>query len=187
MSDARTQEFIASFESVAGKAHQVSITADAAGIVAGVLAETGATCVAMAQLPEDLAASIRAHCQEHGVELLEEPYDSATLPGALDRAQVGITGIEFAIAQTGTLVEVALNDATRLVSSLPRTHIGIVPAGEMVPTLLEAAPRMREVLDAHDRNVVLSFLSGPSRTGDIELILTLGVHGPEQAHAILLG
>jgi len=74
----------------------------------------------------------------------------------------------------------------RLASSLPDTHIGIVYASTLVPRLIDAAPKMREIFTAYPNNVTVSFISGPSRTGDIELILTLGVHGPEAAHAIII-
>jgi L-lactate dehydrogenase complex protein LldG len=117
---------------------------------------------------------------------MRPPYTGDALPSEIDSAAVGATGIEFAIAETGTLVEVSRNDATRLVSALPRTHVGVVSAREFVPGLFDAAPRMRGILRDNPRDCVISFLSGPSRTGDIELRLTLGVHGPEEAHALIL-
>ena len=84
------------------------------------------------------------------------------------------------------VVEVSRNDSTRLVSGLPRTHVGVVSERQFVRGLFDAAPRMREILNANPRDCVISFLSGPSRTGDIELRLTLGVHGPENAHVLIL-
>ena len=103
-----------------------------------------------------------------------------------DRAEVGVTAAEFAIAETGTMVEVAENDANRLVSSLPRIHVCLVRTDALIGTLSDAAPLLREVFALHDKNCVVSFISGPSRTGDIEMKLTLGVHGPEFAHAVLV-
>jgi L-lactate dehydrogenase complex protein LldG len=108
------------------------------------------------------------------------------MPDAIAAAEVGITGIAFGIAQTGTLVEVSTNDAVRLVSALPRTYIGVLRRRDIVDRYTDAAARVRSIVALHDRHLVISFISGPSRTGDIELKLTLGVHGPEQAHAVII-
>ena len=154
------------------------------GIVRKVVAEKGASCLALANLPDGLERSrLRVEVPRSACcrTVRREP-----LPGAIDRAHVGITGIVFGIAQTGTLVEVATNDATRLLSALPRTHIGVVRASELVEHYDDAAPRIRAIFNDNPANCVISFLSGPSRTGDIELKLTLGVHGPESAHAIII-
>jgi L-lactate dehydrogenase complex protein LldG len=92
----------------------------------------------------------------------------------------------FAIAETGTLVEFTTNDATRLVSTLPRVHIGVCRADAIVETLKDAAVLMRDFYTENPKGAVVTFISGPSRTGDIEMRLTLGVHGPEVAHAVVL-
>jgi len=118
--------------------------------------------------------------------VLKEPYAAQGLPDAIDSAQVGVTGIAFAIAQSGTLVEVAVNDAVRLVSALPRTYIGVVRKSTILDRFDEAAAEVRRISARHDGNLTISFISGPSRTGDIEMKLTLGVHGPEKAHAVII-
>lgn len=104
----------------------------------------------------------------------------------LDKTPIGVTAAAFAIAQTGTLAELVRDDSHRLVSALPRTHIGVVYARDIVDTLRGSAQRLREVMAEGHPNVAVSFISGPSRTGDIEMILTLGVHGPEIAHAVII-
>lgn len=180
------ETFCESFRNVSGVPHLAGSLAEAAGIVAEILRESGAKCVALAQIPDSLATRVAEHCAASGIELLQPPYDAATLPNALDKVNVGITGLEFGIAESGTMVELALNDAVRLVSAMPRTYIGILQAETIVPRLMDAAPRLREYFLSNDKHVTVSFISGPSRTGDIEMILTLGVHGPEHAHCILL-
>ena len=185
-SPAVVERFTNAYEKVSGVAHVARSAADVPGIVTAIAVERGAACVALANLPDGLDEGIARACAEAGLRVLREPYDAATLPGLIDQANVGVTGMAFAIAQTGTLVEAATNDATRLVSALPRTHIGVVRAADLVAQYDDAAPRLRAIFDAHPGNCVVSFLSGPSRTGDIELKLTLGVHGPESAHAIVV-
>lgn len=182
-----TETFVESFDAVRGIAHAVPNTEHAVDTMLQIVREADATCVAIAALPLDLTSALKTALEAAGVEVLGPDYNTDSLPLALDRPTIGITGMAFGIAQTGTLAEVCTDDAVRLVSGLPRTHIGVVWASEIVPTLHDAAPRLRALLQAHDRNVTVSFISGPSRTGDIELILTLGVHGPEIAHAIIIG
>lgn len=178
--------FTERYRALAGFAHVVHNPAEAGAKAGQILREAGATLAAMAELPEDLAAPIAQTLAAIGIDCDAGPFPSIDLPGRIDRASAGITGAAFAIAQSGTLVEVATNDAVRLMSSLPRTHIGIVHARDIVPSFEDAAPRLREIFDAHGGGCTVSFISGPSRTGDIELKLTLGVHGPEIAHAIVI-
>ncbi len=177
--------FAECFEQLAGVAHTVSSENDAARAILSVIKAKKARCVALAGLPPSLMAAIEKGCD--GIDVLKPPFAAASLPDAIDKADVGVTGIEFAIAQSGTLVETATDDAVRLVSSLPRTYIGVVRAESIVDRFDEGAARLRQIVQEHDENLVISFISGPSRTGDIELKLTLGVHGPEDAHAVIIG
>ncbi len=93
------------------------------------------------------------------------------------RCDVGITSCNFAIAETGTLVMCAQPGQERVASLLPPTHIAIVEKRQIVPDLIDAIrllhPNGTESLPS---NVTL--ITGPSKTGDIELQLTTGVHGP---------
>lgn len=187
MPDTLIQTFKARFETLRGTVHLVSDWAAAAETILSILRATAAKRIALATLPEALRETLLDACSGEDIEVLKPPYAHETLPEAIDGADVGVTEAIFAIAQSGTLVEVALDDAERLVSALPKVHIGLVAAAEFVPLLQDAAPRLRSCFQEHDRNCVVSFISGPSRTGDIEMILTLGVHGPGEAHAIVVG
>ncbi len=178
--------FAERYHALAGIAHVVQNPAEAGALAGQILLEAGATLAAMAGLPEDLVDPVVRGLAGAGIDCDSGPFPSVELPGRIDRASAGITGATFAIAQSGTLVEIATNDAVRLVSSLPRTHIGIVRARDIVPRFEDAAPRLREIFNANGNGCTVSFISGPSRTGDIELKLTLGVHGPEIAHAIVI-
>lgn len=179
-----TYDFASCFEKLSGFAHKVGSLEAAAEKISEICRSQKVSCIALANLPDDLVAGIENHCPE--VKILKEPYASETLPLAIDEAQIGVTGMEFGIAQSGTMVEVSTNDAVRLVSSLPRTHIGVIHQRDILDTYFASSSRIREILLNHDANVVVSFISGPSRTGDIELKLTLGVHGPEEAHAVII-
>lgn len=183
--DTLIDRFKMKFEALKGHVHLVTSWAEAAEKAGAICQGAKAGRVAVAEAPAPFQEALEGWCKKNRTDLLKPPFASESLPGAIDAAEVGITSMDFAIARTGTLVEVALNDATRLVSSLPRTHIGLVSARDMVDELDAAAPRLREIFAEHSENCVVSFLSGPSRTGDIEMRLTLGVHGPASAHAIV--
>lgn len=177
--------FADTFTKLSGVAHSVSTEASAADTIVSVFKAKKAHCVALAGLSESLVHEIVKRCD--GITVLEPPYAADTLPGAIDDADVGVTGIDFAIAQSGTLVEASTDDVVRLISGLPRTYIGVLQAEDIIDKYDDGAARVRQIVQQHHENLVISFISGPSRTGDIELKLTLGVHGPEDAHAVIIG
>lgn len=184
MSQSLAETFKAAFEAVSGHAYIVENDAEAARTIADIVKNTAPARIAFAELPEAFIDAAAALCGD--VEVLRPPFASATAIAEIDQVGVGITGANFGIAETGTLAEVVFDDASRLCSSLPRTHIGVVRARDLVATLRGSAERMTRLYQDHPENIMISYISGPSRTGDIEMILTLGVHGPEYAHAILI-
>lgn len=97
---------------------------------------------------------------------------------------VGITGVFCAVAETGTLVVLSGAGTPATVSLLPETHVAIVPAARIVPGMEEAFERIRAECGALPRAV--NFISGPSRTGDIEQTLVLGAHGPYRVHIVVV-
>ena len=172
------------FTDLSGVAHAVPDEGGAAEAIVSVFKSKNARCVALAGLPASLTDKIEDRCE--GITVLKPPYAADDLPDAIDGADVGVTGIDFAIAQSGTLVEISTDDVVRLISGLPRTYIGVLQAKDIIDKFDDGAARVRQVAQQHDENLVISFISGPSRTGDIELKLTLGVHGPEDAHAVII-
>ena len=97
---------------------------------------------------------------------------------------VGVTEVFCAIAETGTLMTLSGAQTPPVTSLLPETHIAVVRASQIVPCLEEAWQRLREMPDYPPRAV--NFISGPSRTADIEQTLTFGAHGPYRVHVILV-
>ncbi len=97
---------------------------------------------------------------------------------------VGITGAFCAVAETGTLVVLSGPDTPATASLLPETHIALVPVSRIVPGMEEAFALIRAECGELPRAV--NFISGPSRTGDIEQTLVLGAHGPYRVHIVLL-
>jgi L-lactate dehydrogenase complex protein LldG len=104
--------------------------------------------------------------------------------GAVDADLVGITGCLCAIAETGTLMLLSGPDTPASVSLLPETHIAIVAASRIVAGMEEAWKLARAECSELPRAV--NFISGPSRTGDIEQTIVLGAHGPYRVHVVVV-
>jgi L-lactate dehydrogenase complex protein LldG len=186
MNEEILRQFQQKHESLAGIIHQVSGTTAAADQVISILQEKKAAKVAMGMLPEELSSALELRCAEAGVELLKPPFNHAEMPGALGSVQVGISWAAFAIAETGAIVEFTTDDSHRLVSALPQVHIAVFRAADIMETLEEAAAPIRNFYQENPLNANVSFISGPSRTGDIEMRLILGVHGPAETHAVII-
>jgi L-lactate dehydrogenase complex protein LldG len=104
--------------------------------------------------------------------------------GARDADLVGITGCFCAVAETGTLMLCSSPDTPAAVSLLPETHIAIVHAARILPYMEDAWALARKELGTLPRAV--NFISGPSRTGDIEQTIVLGAHGPYRVHLVIV-
>ena len=90
-------------------------------------------------------------------------------------SKVGISQLDWAMASTGSLVQDAAPVERRLVSTLPPIHIAIVETNCLLPDMPAVFSRIRP-----EQTNYISFITGPSRTADIERVLTIGVHGPEK-------
>jgi L-lactate dehydrogenase complex protein LldG len=105
--------------------------------------------------------------------------------GARDADLVGITGCFCAVAETGTLMMCSGADTPPAASLLPETHIAVVPRQHIVADMEAAWAEARRELSAWPRAV--NFVSGPSRTADIEQTIVLGAHGPYRVHLLIVG
>lgn len=90
-------------------------------------------------------------------------------------ARVGVSEADFAVADTGTLAQAADAVEGRLVSMLPPLHVALVPTARLVPDLGALFARLSPAQTRY-----LALITGPSRTADIERVLTIGVHGPKR-------
>lgn len=104
---------------------------------------------------------------------------------AREEDPVGISGAFCAIAETGTLVLLSGPQTPASVSLVPETHVAVVLASRIVADMEQAFALLREERGVPPRAV--NFVSGPSRTADIEQTVILGAHGPYRVHLILVG
>ncbi|HET7700303.1 MAG TPA: LUD domain-containing protein, partial [Candidatus Limnocylindria bacterium] len=105
------------------------------------------------------------------------------------RADVGITGGNVLIAETGTLVLVTNEGNADLATTLPATHIAVVGIEKIVPTLDDAVAVLKLLARSATGQKISTytqFITGPSRSADIELKTEIGVHGPKELHFVLI-
>jgi L-lactate dehydrogenase complex protein LldG len=98
---------------------------------------------------------------------------------------VGVTGAFCGLAETGTLMLLSGPGSPASVSLLPETHVAVLPTARIVPHMEDGWDLARKELHTLPRAV--NFVSGPSRTADIEQTLVLGAHGPYRVHIVLIG
>jgi L-lactate utilization protein LutC len=108
---------------------------------------------------------------------------------AMADADLAITGADYAVAETGSVVVLPRRGLSRLVSVLPPVHVALVRPQEVVATLDDVflLRRLEYYRNGGDMGSYLNFITGPSRTADIEQTLVVGVHGPREVHLVLLG
>jgi len=90
-------------------------------------------------------------------------------------SKVGISQLDWAISGTGTLVQDAAAVEKRLVSTLPAIHVAVLGTERILADMGSVLEKLRP-----EQINYISFITGPSRTADIERVLTIGVHGPER-------
>jgi L-lactate dehydrogenase complex protein LldG len=189
------EAFRREFEGVAGAFHRVASIDLVPAVVSRIAHERRAHEIVTwhpAALGADLAPALGAR----GLDVHQmpggEPVGAAErerLRAVAARADLGLTGVDLAIAETGTLALVSGAGRPRSTSLLPPCHIAVFDATALVESLrqvgvfLEAWHRDGQ---APSGGASINFITGPSRTADIELTLTRGVHGPKEVHAIFV-
>ena len=102
-----------------------------------------------------------------------------------EQAAAGVTGANFAIAETGTIALESTDEQVRLATTLPTRHFVLLDPRKIVADGQAAIPYVRKLHEQAPRNF-LAYITGPSRTADIERVLTIGVHGPKELHILLM-
>ncbi len=103
-------------------------------------------------------------------------------------ADLGITGVDYAIAETGTVVVLPRRGVSRVTSLLPPVHVALVKPSQTLEGLddLYLIRRAAYLRDGVDAGPYMNFITGPSRTADIEQTLVIGAHGPRETHMVIL-
>jgi L-lactate dehydrogenase complex protein LldG len=171
----RVELFVEQFEKLNGKPVRVRSRKEAAATVRDLM--NGHTAV----------ASNAPFLRECGIVDLPGVQTGITsrdeLRAACAKADFGITGAHYALADTGTFVMIASPQEARLISLLPPVHIGVIPDTAILPDLDELFTQCPAPAETSSSMVLIT---GPSRTADIEQILVRGVHGPGEIYAVIV-
>jgi L-lactate dehydrogenase complex protein LldG len=128
---------------------------------------------------------------ERAMSALSEQFELQPIDGLsrddLFACDAGITTAQLGIAETGTLVLQSARERHRLLSLVPPVHIALLSADDICNSLLDVISLLHRTQTSTDVvSHAITFITGPSRTSDIELTLTIGVHGPRTLHIIIL-
>jgi L-lactate dehydrogenase complex protein LldG len=188
------ERFREEFERVAGVFHRAPSLEAVPALIGEIAREREARRI-LSWSPEALGVDLGARLGGEGF-VVTTAHDAD--PGEGERmrhreeaaaAEVGVTGVDWALGETGTLILVSGRGRPRSTSLLPATHVAVFGAPQLLESL-EQVGIMLEALHADPSatmsGAVINFITGPSRTADIELTLTRGVHGPKDVHAVFV-
>lgn len=184
------ERFETEASAVGALVHHASSVEEAAMLVARICAEAGVKEVAFSDSPLLNEMNLRAQIAARSMNACRATDFVGRrdeLIARLESCGAGVSAVEYAIAETGTVVVSSDEEGGLLVSLLPAVHIALLRSGQIVGSLTEAVTKLKQDYMARDaacRSV--TFITGPSRTGDVELVLSIGVHGPKQLHLIIV-
>lgn len=137
------------------------------------------TTIAAPNLDPESGRELEALCNAAGLTVLHPP-----LRNHLTQIHTALTGADWAIAETGTLVLDSGSEDLRIATMLSETHIAWIPASRIVSD----APVLSAYLVGKMNSPpgYMSFITGASRTADIERVLAIGVHGPQELHILIM-
>jgi len=176
------QTFREQLEAVGGYCFVVNGQVEATRALNSIIAELQTTPLRARRMAASDAPLVERLMREIDIKI-----DEITIsPSASDLFgyDVGLTSAQAAIAETGTLILESEYEHHRLVSLLPPVHIAFVEAAHIYPTLGDALTRVRRN-GPTEMSRAITFITGPSRTADIELTLAIGVHGPKELYVIV--
>lgn len=184
-------QFAEELTKLEGKAYLVSDAEEALETLGRLLEERGAQQLLAWDLDQIGLPGLDALLAERGASLLNPSVRGATRKAqlqTLEPAPVCLSGVAYAIAESGTLVLRHGPGRPRLASLLAPAHVAVVRADQLVRGLGDALARLRAESGAElfTETSNLTFITGPSRTADIEMTLSLGIHGPPELHVIIL-
>ena len=134
----------------------------------------------------EFGPDIDSLCQNMDIKV----FSYKDLPDAdiISSADIGICSCDYGIAESGTLAVLSRSGRGRLISLLPPVHIALIKPHQILLSLAELFLNLSESSSPENQfsTSCLTLITGPSRTGDIEQTLTIGVHGPKELHAIIV-
>jgi L-lactate dehydrogenase complex protein LldG len=175
--------FMDELEALGGHGKRVEHREEAREYVLALARERDAKLLIRWDVDELEALGVDGPSNDAGVEVVVW-RDLADFREVASKADIGLSTAAWAIAETGTLVLEGGPGMGRSVTLLPPTYVAVVPAQRMLRTVPEAIEKYGE---AGGLPANVCFHTGPSRSGDIEMSLFVGMHGPGDVHVIVVG
>ena len=172
------ERFRQALEAVAGRCFVVRDEAEAAEALRQIVEQRGARRVAVSDSPLVERVVGRA-------ALAAEVLENAAAEDLFE-CDLGVTGAQWGVAETGTLVLESDAERHRLASLVPTAHVAVIESQNVRQTLGEV---LQAISDRGEGGLsrAVTFITGPSRTSDIELTLAIGVHGPAELYVVIVG
>jgi L-lactate dehydrogenase complex protein LldG len=184
------------FTDMAGKGgwnvHRVSGVEAAIGRVDSLIGELEPEQVVRSGQPVFDDVPVDTVLEWRGIEVTPivrgETAERERLREVIRHAEVGLTGTDYALAETGSLVIMPRRGLSRLVSLVPPVHVALVRPEEVLESLhdLFLLRRLEYYQRGGEMGSYLNFITGPSRTADIEMTIVQGVHGPKAVHMVIV-
>jgi L-lactate dehydrogenase complex protein LldG len=184
--DGLVEKFQKEFELVSGEFHFCESDTAVLQLLTQIIQSSASKNVAISQhgICKRFAVAEGLKAQLPDVNLVtediesENPFDRTNLRNALAQVQLSITGAEYLIAESGTIVTVAGAQASRQISLLPSIHVVLATPEQIFPNMAELFLEIQRTHGTQFPGSALTCITGPSRTADIEKVLIKGVHGP---------
>ncbi len=140
----------------------------------------GGQTVVAPELTDGEKAHLEDRCKAGGLTLLTPPFR----PHA-ENIHTALTHVDWGIAETGSLVLDSRSEDIRLATMLAETHVAVLPASRIRPDTDALADDIDGIMKG-DGPSYTAFITGASRTADIERVLAIGVHGPKTLHILIV-
>ncbi len=177
--------FRAEFTIAGGHTHVVADHAGAAAVVLDLVRTRSARRVLVGG--GDVLAALRVvePLRAAGVEVREVGGDEGqAVRDAFFQAELGLSGVDYLVAETGSVILTSRPGQPRSLSLLPPIHVAVAERRQLLPDLFDLFASSE--VKPEELPASLSLITGPSKTGDIELRLVTGVHGPGEIHVVLI-
>lgn len=139
----------------------------------------GGSALAAPALGPEETSRLAELCRQAEITLLTE-----NMRDHVGEIHTGLTLGDWGIAETATLVLDSTSEDIRIATMLSHTHVAVLPRSRMKADVMELESELSETMGSAPR--YLAFISGASRTADIERVLTIGVHGPQELHVLIM-
>jgi L-lactate utilization protein LutC len=173
--EAEMDQLLAEITELGGHVRRLASASDLASALAELVEAEQVERATLWHTPEMRSLGLDQTLASLGVEVT--PDDASPL--AVAGCDLGITGVDAALPETGTLVLRSGPERPNAASLLPRVHLALLTPGALRADLQAALEECRGAS-------CVTLISGPSRTSDIELTLTIGVHGPKALYVWVL-